>query len=152
LWSGMRSLVLTNQQRREWDENGFFIIRKFATADACQAMLERAIEISRLNAAGQYVPNVLPVKDKKRNERGVNPEDQMANIFRLHREGPFKEFAERNDVLDLVADLLGPELDCFVSQFIFKNHGALGQPWHQDSYYFAFDRGPQVGLWLAITR
>jgi ectoine hydroxylase-related dioxygenase (phytanoyl-CoA dioxygenase family) len=50
-----------------------------------------------------------------------------------------------------VSDLIGPELDCFVSQFIFKNHGALGQPWHQDSYYFAFNTRPQVGIWLAVT-
>ena len=34
---------------------------------------------------------------------------------------------------------------------IAKHPGALGQPWHQDAFYFPFDRGPQIGLWLAIT-
>jgi ectoine hydroxylase-related dioxygenase (phytanoyl-CoA dioxygenase family) len=46
-------------------------------------------------------------------------------------------------------------VDCFLSQFIFKNPGAWGQPWHQDSHYFFFgpDNGgrPIVGLWLAVT-
>ena len=42
-------------------------------------------------------------------------------------------------------------MDCFLSQFIFKNPGAWGQPWHQDEYYFPFDRHPQVGFWLAVT-
>ena len=46
----------------------------------------------------------------------------------------------------------GPSLDCFLSQFIFKNPGAWGQPWHQDSYYFPFDPArPIVGVWLAVT-
>ena len=44
-----------------------------------------------------------------------------------------------------------PDIDCFQSQFIFKNPGVIGQPWHQDSYYFRFDRQPQVGVWLALS-
>jgi ectoine hydroxylase-related dioxygenase (phytanoyl-CoA dioxygenase family) len=40
---------------------------------------------------------------------------------------------------------------CFLSQFIFKHPGALGQPWHQDAFYFPFDRGPQVGAWIAVS-
>ena len=53
---------------------------------------------------------------------------------------------------DLVAELVGPKLDCFLSQFIFKNPGAWGQPWHQDSFYFPFDPPrPILGVWLAVT-
>lgn len=39
----------------------------------------------------------------------------------------------------------------FQSQFIWKNPGAWGQPWHQDTYYFHFDKGPHIGVWLALT-
>ncbi len=52
----------------------------------------------------------------------------------------------------VVAGLLGPDIDCFQSQFIFKNPGVIGQPWHQDSYYFRFDRQQQVGGWVALSR
>ena len=54
-------------------------------------------------------------------------------------------------LLAVMADLLGPDVDCFLSQFIFKQPGALGQPWHQDAFYFPFDREPQIGAWLAVT-
>jgi ectoine hydroxylase-related dioxygenase (phytanoyl-CoA dioxygenase family) len=55
-------------------------------------------------------------------------------------------------VTDLLVGLIGPSLDCFLSQFIFKNPGAWGQPWHQDSFYFPFDPPrPIVGVWLAVT-
>jgi ectoine hydroxylase-related dioxygenase (phytanoyl-CoA dioxygenase family) len=64
----------------------------------------------------------------------------------------FGAFARDPRVTDLVAELIAPELDCFLSQFIFKNPGAWGQPWHQDSYYFPFDPPrPIVGVWLAVT-
>jgi ectoine hydroxylase-related dioxygenase (phytanoyl-CoA dioxygenase family) len=53
---------------------------------------------------------------------------------------------------DSACALLGPDIDCFQSQFIFKNPGVVGQPWHQDSYYFSFDQQPQIGVWLALTR
>src|SRR5262249_26428137 len=65
----------------------------------------------------------------------------------------FHDFLERPDVLALASELIGAEeIDCFSSQFIFKNPGAWGQPWHQDSFYFPFDPPrPIVGLWLAVT-
>ncbi|HUO06458.1 MAG TPA: phytanoyl-CoA dioxygenase family protein [Candidatus Binataceae bacterium] len=142
----------TAEQQREWNERGFFIIRNFEDSEICSKMLARVIEISRLAAAGKSVPNVLVTPEMKPNELARNPEDRVSKIFRLHRDPLFKEFCERADLLDLVAGLIGPELDCFLSQFIFKNHGAMGQPWHQDSFYFPFSTDPQVGIWLAITR
>ena len=65
----------------------------------------------------------------------------------------FEAFSRRGDVLDRVAELSGPTLDCFLSQFIFKNPGAWGQPWHQDSWYFPFEPArPISGVWLAVTQ
>ncbi|MEE3328580.1 MAG: phytanoyl-CoA dioxygenase family protein, partial [Myxococcota bacterium] len=79
-------------------------------------------------------------------------EDRVSKVFRIHRElSAFHDFARDPLLGNMLADLLGPDIDCFLSQFIFKLPGALGQPWHQDAYYFHFDRGPQVGVWLAVT-
>jgi phytanoyl-CoA hydroxylase len=144
-------MMLTTEQKRDWDENGFFIIRKFATIEVCRAMYQRVVEICRLNAAGERIPNVLVLPEKKPNTLAQNPEDNIGKVFRLHRDPLFKKHVEDPAVLDIVSDLLGPNLDCFLSQFIFKNHGAMGQPWHQDSYYFLFGNRPQVGIWLAVT-
>ena len=68
--------------------------------------------------------------------------------------GPaFASFLRSPDLLPVIEALLGPgDVDCFLSQFIFKNPGAWGQPWHQDSYYFPFEPPRRiVGLWLAVT-
>ncbi len=79
------------------------------------------------------------------------PEDQVSKLFNLHRRGAFAEVARHPGVLAVLGGLLGPAVDCFNSQFIFKNPGAWGQPWHQDSLYFDLDRVPQVGMWLATS-
>jgi molybdopterin-containing oxidoreductase family iron-sulfur binding subunit len=39
--------MINAEQQRQWDEDGFFVIPRFAAPDVGQAMLERAIEISR---------------------------------------------------------------------------------------------------------
>ena len=143
--------MLSAERKRDWDDQGFFIIRNFAPIEDCRAIHARVIEICRLNAAGKSTPNVFVLPEKKPNPLARNPEDSVGKVFRLHRDPIFKKLVEDPGVVGIVSDLIGPELDCFVSQFIFKNHGALGQPWHQDSYYFAFNTRPQVGIWLAIT-
>ena len=143
--------MLSLEHKRTWDENGFFIIRGFMPLERCRAIHDRVVEICRLNAAGQQTPNTFVLPEKKPNPLARNAEDNVGKVFRLHRDPIFKKLVEDPAVVDIVSDLIGPELDCFVSQFIFKNHGALGQPWHQDSFYFAFSTTPQIGVWLAVT-
>lgn len=141
-------------ERKQWDEDGFFLVPGFADPNVGAAMLARVVEISRA-AGGQIVHDGFVVTPEQNLAASVDAtapaERRVSKIFRLHRERPFREFIESEAILSLGRSLLGPRLDCFLSQFIFKNPAAWGQPWHQDSFYFPFDRAPQVGLWLAVT-
>ncbi len=136
--------TLTTEQRSQWEEDGFFRIEGFADAATCTAMLDRAQELAAAEASGKPITGLLLPE--------ANVPGEVSKIFKLHRDPVFEEFALRSDVVDLAAGLIAPELDCFLSQFIFKAPGAWGQPWHQDSYYFPFDPPrPVVGVWLAVT-
>jgi phytanoyl-CoA hydroxylase len=143
--------VLTAEQRASWETNGFIRFDGFADQAVCDAMLERVVTLVRQRAAGEKVkPWVTP----ENNKRGTSdkPEDLVSKVFRLHRDTVFEEFALRDDVTSIVAELIAPDIDVFLSQFIFKTPGAWGQPWHQDSYYFPFDPPrPVAGVWLAVT-
>ena len=144
--------MLTADERNEWDRQGFFLRRGFATAHEVTAMEQRIVELARAGEHEQDVGAALLLPEPALDTPDKPLEKRLSKVFRVHRLEPvFRTFATRPAVLALVADLLGEDLDCFLSQFIFKHPGALGQPWHQDAYYFAFDRGPQVGLWLAVT-
>ncbi|HET6486138.1 MAG TPA: phytanoyl-CoA dioxygenase family protein [Spirochaetia bacterium] len=58
-----------------------------------------------------------------------------------------------DEVLDLVEDILGPDIDLFSSHFISKSAGdGLRVPWHEDSAYWRDMLTPMevVTVWLAL--
>lgn len=82
----------------------------------------------------------------------THAEDWVSKVFSGHTAGVGRLLASDPAITDVVATLLqDDDVDCFQSQFILKNPGVIGQPWHQDSYYFAFDRQPQIGVWVALS-
>ena len=144
--------MLTSEQHESWDELGFFRIDRFVGPDICEGMLDRVVEIVRRDAAGERTASYVMAENNTAGRAIDHPEDAVSKVFRLHRDSVFKDFVLRRDVVDIVAQLIAPELDVFLSQFIFKAPGAWGQPWHQDSFYFPFDPPrPVVGVWLAVT-
>jgi phytanoyl-CoA hydroxylase len=149
LW--FSSSVLDAGERASWQRDGFFLRRGFAREPLMQRMLERVVAICRRQARGDDVAPALVLAEARGNPHAKYPEDLVSKVFRLHRDTVFAEFARDERVLDLVADLLGNDLDCFLSQFIFKTPGAYGQPWHQDALYFPFEPDAQLGIWLAVT-
>ena len=144
---------LNPAQAEGWERDGFVVLPGFASGPVLEEMLERVVAVVRAQAEGADIRPAYVVPEDKIAERATTPEQAVSKLFRVHREEPvFRRFCTESALLDLVEGLIGPDLDCFLSQFIFKHPGALGQPWHQDAFYFPFDRGPQVGAWLAVTR
>jgi phytanoyl-CoA hydroxylase len=144
---------LSPAEQAQWQRDGFFIRRRFAGPSTTERMLREVVDLARSAGGLLHEGSVIFPEANLREQAAGAPhaEDRLAKIFRIHRKGVFCEFVCSEPVLRIVRALLGDAVDCFLSQFIFKNPGAWGQPWHQDSYYFPFDRGPQVGLWLAVT-
>jgi ectoine hydroxylase-related dioxygenase (phytanoyl-CoA dioxygenase family) len=144
--------VLTEEQLRQWREDGYALLRGFADTAVCHAMRERAVAIARRQAEGEASGEALVTPEPATRAGAVQPEDGVGKIFRLHHEDPvFRDFAHDERLAAAIGELLGPAFDVFLSQFIFKNPGALGQPWHQDSFYFPMDPDHQLGVWLAVT-
>jgi len=144
--------ALTGAQLKAWERDGFFIVPGWSEPDVLRRMEERIVAMCRAEAAGESIGGAYVTIEEKIASAAQHPEERLAKLFRVHREQDvFREFVSEERLLDLVEGLLGPDLDCFLSQFIAKRPGALGQPWHQDAFYFPFDRGPQVGLWLAVS-
>ncbi len=143
---------LTSSQRADYEECGYVRLEGFADRDVCDRMRTRVVELARAHASGRRGTPGYVLPEANLAGRGGRAEDLVSKIFGLHRDPVFAEFAAGPDLTALLADLVGPRVDCFLSQFIFKNPGAWGQPWHQDSYYFPFEpRRPIVGAWLAVT-
>jgi ectoine hydroxylase-related dioxygenase (phytanoyl-CoA dioxygenase family) len=144
--------VLGRDQQAQWDCEGFFVVKDFADAGTRERMLETILGLVRQDGTGGDIAPAYVVPEGVLQVEAERPEDCVSKVFRVHREVPvFRGFVRQPRLVELIGGILGPDVDCFLSQFIFKLPGALGQPWHQDAFYFPFDRGPQVGAWLALT-
>lgn len=147
----LREVGLTAEQRAGWDRDGFFILPGFAERPVLDAMVDRIVELAQLLEQPDRRPDLIATPEKVLDGQ-IDPERRLSKIFRLMRTEPvFRDFATDSRLLPILADLIGPDVACFLSQFIFKNPGALGQPWHQDNYYFRMRPLPQVALWLACS-
>lgn len=150
---GDTSGVLTRDRRASWEERGYFRVPGFAEPETCRAMLERVTGIVRDQSLAERLAAKVTPESNKAGQPVAQPEDGVSKVFHLHRDGVFAEFAHAAPVVDTVAPLIAPDIDVFLSQFIFKTPGAWGQPWHQDSFYFPFEPArPVVGVWLAVTQ
>lgn len=152
--------LLTPEQADSWLEKGCFILRGVVDAETCSEMTRRAIEIftraedGSSSVAGHHLgqDGAIAVEEAAKVDSGETPDMRMSKLFNLHRNEPFRGFATHPAILNAMHAILGPDVSIFNSQYIFKNPGVWGQPWHQDSLYYAFDRMPQVGVWLATSR
>ena len=150
--------MLTPDDLALWHRQGFLRLERFADPAVGRAMLDEVVELVDQAAAGVDVAPavVMPEQqpDLSPDDPGASPHRFASKVFRIARRETFRRFVERDDLTSIARDLIGSDdLDCFLSQFIFKNPRAWGQPWHQDSYYFPFEPPrPIVGLWLAVTR
>ncbi len=142
----------TGEDIARFNRQGYFLCRGLVDPSLCQKMEAEVRQLTETAGDGGDIGNAYVVEESALGDRAL-PVERLSKLFRVHREVPlFRTMAESDLLLDRVEPILGPGIDCFLSQFIFKYPGALGQPWHQDSLYFPFDRGPQVGVWIAITR
>lgn len=145
---------------RAWREQGFFFERGLIPRTRVEEIEREAIAAIAADppAAHEgeriYVTHdgLLIYPETAPSPVARNPEDYIAKVFNCHAVGAARALALDPLITDRVAALLGEDIDCFQSQFIFKNPGVIGQPWHQDGFYFRFDRQPQVGVWVALSR
>lgn len=144
--------VVTDAQLESWADRGFYRLDGFAPTTVGVAMLDDVVGLTHAAAGSMVAENALILPEANLAHEAARPEEITSKVFRLHRRPAFASFLGGPEVVDVLVSHLGPDVDCFLSQFIFKNPGAWGQPWHQDSFYFPFEPArPVIGLWLAVT-
>lgn len=134
--------------------DGYAIVPGLVSTRDATALVAAAADLATRSAAGDAIePTFVTAESNLIDGARGGAADAVSKVFRVHQRSPFAELAHRDDVVDLAAAVLGTDdVDCFLSQFIFKNPGAWGQPCHQDSYYFPFRPArPVVGVWVAAT-
>ena len=154
----VQTTFLTDSQKKSWNESGFILCKELISQEDCKQINHEVSEIihSIIKKEDEFShayggDGKIAIREMKPNEHAKTIEDEMSKLFRIHSKGIFNDIIKREEVINPLRDILGENIDCFLSQFIFKNPGAWGQPWHQDSSYFNFNKSPQVGVWIATS-
>jgi hypothetical protein len=145
---------LTESQRQRYRDDGFLLVRGVFGPDEVERYKARAREfaLGNLPPGGQR----MVVKDVHVAKGLVQPDDPEKGIWKYlnpDRYDPlFAAYSAQPALLDVVEDLLGPDLKAFLTMFIYKPPGLDSvHPYHQDAHYFPF--GPHdscLGTWVAL--
>jgi phytanoyl-CoA hydroxylase len=171
------SFSLTSQQKQDYLNNGYLVIRDFIATDECQNLIERAHSlIDQFNP--DIVKTIFSTKDQRqaRHKYFLDSGDKIHFFFEegaidesgelkydktkcinkfghgLHDLDPvFHSFSRLNQTEALVKDL------GFIDPLILQSMYICKQPYiggevtcHQDATYLYVKNQPVVGLWFAL--
>src|SRR5262249_53838525 len=150
------TMGLSAQQLAFWDANGYlpYDDGPLLTEDEREAVGRRAEEVGR-GRFPDLPEEVYSVEGAVR--RGeINPADpyERYRVVRfLHKyDDLIRSICRSSRILDVVEDLLGPDIKLYTDQVFLKPpfHGGA-QPWHQDSATWTFlQPHDHVTVWIAI--
>lgn len=149
-------IVLTEEQKAFYEENGFLIVRDVLSPEDVALYRARAREI----ALGDYPKDIEKrriVRDVKVAKGEFVPKDPEDGIWKLLNpdrfDKVFHDYAYHPRVLDVLEGLIGPDIKSFLTMFIYKPPflDNATHHYHQDGLYFNF--GPHdlvCGTWAPL--
>lgn len=145
---------LSAAQRQQFENEGYVIVRNVLSADEVERFKVRAREY----ALGQLPPGgekmiVHDVRVAKGLLKPTDPERGIWKYLNPDRFDPlFREYPTYPGLLDVVEDVLGPDIKAFLLMFIYKPPAVeFVHPYHQDAYYFPFEPHDLcLGTWVAL--
>lgn len=142
---------LTEEQKRYFESNGFLPYGPLITpqrvnqiGDALDAIASGEIEYPAELIRWEPAAETLAGKAARK--------DLVRQIRYPHRHVPlFFEHATDPVILDVIEDLIGPDIVLYNTQALLKPpfHG-VSQPWHQDSAYWPIQPFQLLSCWIAI--
>ena len=120
-------------------------------------------QIATYNTQGYLMPfDVFPAEEAQRNRlyfdellTQVRTMDDGRDAYSINgyqsRCQGIYDIATDARILDIVADLVGPDVICWATHFFCKEPGdPKAVPWHQDASYWPLTPARTVTVWLAI--
>ena len=135
--------MLTNEQRREYDNQGYLNVRKLFSDEEVERYRRHFMDLRR---AGSYPGDSAGVDGDSR-----DPLKRYPRMIHMHRWDEISlQWMLDARLRDCMADLLGREPFAVQTMLYFKPPGARGQALHQDQYYLRVQPGVCIAAWLAL--
>ncbi|CAG9766247.1 unnamed protein product [Ceutorhynchus assimilis] len=145
--------ALTVQQKIFYEENGYILIENNVSSELLDEMKQRFIDIC--NGKENQVLTVM--KDASLKHKGVKGEYLINKLQDFLYDEVLWKYVSDDNVVDIVQELIGPNITAAHSMFINKPPNAEAEsslhPLHQDLHYFPFRPADKIcASWTAIER
>jgi len=139
--------IVDDSQRSQYANEGFLTINNLLSYEELERLCLRMTEI-----AEGCVPTFSA--DYIEYEPGPHRVRDASTIRKINRcaenEETFMAHASNSRILDIISELIGPDIKLFGSQCFMKPPGGIEKPYHQDSAYFTIEPRELVTCWTAL--
>ena len=133
------------QEYIDFRRNGFLVVRGLITPAEIDELRQHADDLIHGRIEVEHVDPPKPGATLK------ELETRILRIHMLHFELELQErYLLHPRMLDVLEALIGPDVMAMQTMLFIKGPGALGQGWHQDSYYIPTFPDSLCGAWIAI--
>ena len=140
-------MALTAEQREFWAENGYLVVENVLTATEVERLREAVTELE------SHADGLTESTDRfKLKVFGDGGGKRVQSIAEPHEAGAdWMMLARHPRLLDVVEDLLGPNIQLYYSMLMMKPpREGFQAPWHQDFAFFVHDRADILACMVAI--
>jgi ectoine hydroxylase-related dioxygenase (phytanoyl-CoA dioxygenase family) len=130
----------------QYKRDGFLVVESLLPSDLIGTLRERITDVGADRVPG------FPQRDiefEPSSDGGVSKTPRKINRC-AENDSVFMSAACRNEILDIVEPLIGPDIKLFGSQCFMKPPGGVQKPYHQDSAYFTIEPLSLVTCWIAL--
>jgi phytanoyl-CoA hydroxylase len=147
-------MTLTRTQKEFFEDNGYLRYGRVLSEDELDSLQNRCEDIA--SGALTHLPKRFiqyEAKFSKQDDSAVMPIDKIRKMTHLtYFDEIFEATARKAEIVDVVEDLLGPDLKLYADQLMMKpRFNGTVTDWHQDAVSWPFFI-PQnhVSCWLAL--
>lgn len=139
--------------RDHYRRYGYFIARNLLTPATVAACLAEASRICREDAAaiGGWGGAPLPDSDHFATMDENTLLGRFLAIQFIDKVSPFfRKTMSHPSIVEVLRNLIGPNVKSVQSMFFIKQSGRPGQAWHQDEYFIPTRDRSLIGAWIAL--
>jgi phytanoyl-CoA hydroxylase len=136
---------ITESQARHYDSEGFFLLRGALTPGEVAALVETIDPFEEEQEAA--------LRTLEGGRLFIARAGEITfTVHLVTRSTALREFTSRPPLLDVCADLLGPDVRLYWDQAVYKKPGTDATfPWHQDNGYAFVEPQQYLTCWIALT-
>lgn len=137
-------MTLTDQQKKQYQDEGYFVLENVIPTVHLQAMRD---------ACQQEIDNLDAEMDRQGvTKLGINHRGSRYFLPFLSQENKsVRRFIFSEMMADICRATIGPEAFLFLDQYVVKAaEKGMSFSWHQDEGYIPYPNPPYVGCWCAL--